>query len=130
MADEENQTNPRPASSQSGTAVEHTQPEVQTNGYLKLAQFMGEFPQYAIYRRFGTLNAMNLLMLQAELVMLEAQLRQYVGEDNVSVDSLTRLYDKDFLLSSGRRPWIRKGKSRQYKIMLRIRQILRQYSTS
>ena len=99
-----------------------------TNGYLTMAQFNGEFPEYAIYRCFGTLNSMNLLMLQAELIMLELRLRQYIKEDNASTDTVTRLYNKNFVLSSGHMPCVRKGRSRQYQLILRIRQVLRQYS--
>ena len=128
MADEENQNNQETTSSRSSTAVEPTEPEDRPNGYLKLSQFMGELPQYAIFRRFGALNSWNLLLLQAELVVLESQLRRYVLEDNNSADSVTRDYDKDFLLSSGRLGQSRRGRSRQYKIALRIRHLLKQYS--
>jgi hypothetical protein len=41
------------------------------NGYPKLARHMGASPEIAIFRRFGALNAQNLLYLQAELVHLE-----------------------------------------------------------
>jgi len=40
------------------------------------------FPEYEIYRRrFGRLNSLNLLYLQAELVMLEITLQKYAAED-------------------------------------------------
>ncbi len=45
-------------------------------GYMHLAEHMGEHPNRAIFRRFGELNALNVLFLQAELVELEAELRQ------------------------------------------------------
>ena len=32
-------------------------------GYAKIACLMGEFPEVAIFRRFGALNAQNLLCL-------------------------------------------------------------------
>jgi hypothetical protein len=44
-------------------------------GYPKLACHMGVHPELAIFRRFGNLNAQNLLYLQAELVHLEEKLR-------------------------------------------------------
>lgn len=43
-------------------------------GYWKIARFMGRQDEYAIFRRFKSLNAQNLLYLQAELTHLEAQL--------------------------------------------------------
>ena len=42
--------------------------------YPKLSTFMGALPDVAIFRRFGTLNAQNLLFLQAELSHLEREL--------------------------------------------------------
>jgi hypothetical protein len=48
-------------------------PELQ--GYPKLAVLMGEFPEVAIFRRFGTLTMINLMSLQAELIQIEEQLR-------------------------------------------------------
>lgn len=44
-------------------------------GYPTLAQEMGLFPEFAIFRRFATLNVQNLLYRQAEIVMLEEQYR-------------------------------------------------------
>jgi len=38
------------------------------NEYSKLASLMGPHPELAIFRRFSTLNAQNLLYLQTELV--------------------------------------------------------------
>ncbi|EDN91968.1 predicted protein [Sclerotinia sclerotiorum 1980 UF-70] len=54
-----------------------TQPE----GYPKLAALQGTYSQLGIYRRFSTLNARNLLYLQAELVILEADLNQFTKND-------------------------------------------------
>jgi hypothetical protein len=47
-----------------------TQPLRTPNGYTKLAIQMGQYSEMAIFRRFGALNAQNLLYLQAELVQL------------------------------------------------------------
>ena len=70
------------ASSLSDTAVGSEPPSpVQgirrssTNGsYHKLASFMGTWSDVAIFRRFGALNAQNLLYLQAEITHLEREL--------------------------------------------------------
>lgn len=46
-----------------------------TGSYPKLSELMGSWPDVAIFRRFGSLNAQNLLFLQAELAHLERHLR-------------------------------------------------------
>jgi len=43
--------------------------------YPKLSDFMGSWPDVAIFRRFGSLNAQNLLFLQAEISHLERELQ-------------------------------------------------------
>ena len=42
--------------------------------YPKLSTFMASWPDVAIFRRFGALNAQNLLFLQAEITHLEREL--------------------------------------------------------
>ncbi|SLM38568.1 hypothetical protein LPUS_08827 [Lasallia pustulata] len=54
--------------------------------YNKLSKFMGSWPEVAIFRRFGALNAQNLLFLQAELVRLEDQLQSIREDDAQSAD--------------------------------------------
>ena len=44
-------------------------------GYPKLALLMGEFPDVAIFRRFGSLSALNLMRIQAELIKIEEELQ-------------------------------------------------------
>lgn len=54
------------------------------HGYPKLANLMGNYPDHAIFRRFGRLSTLNIMRLQAELVYLEAELkscqRKYGGD--------------------------------------------------
>jgi hypothetical protein len=45
-------------------------------GYPKLSRLMAFYPEVAIFRRFGALNAENLLYLQAELQDLEIALQK------------------------------------------------------
>lgn len=54
--------------------------------YNKLSKFMSSWPEVAIFRRFGALNAQNLLFLQAELVRLEDQLQNIREDDAQSAD--------------------------------------------
>jgi uncharacterized protein DUF6594 len=53
-------------------------------GYPKLAALMGEFPDIAIFRRFGTLTMLNLMRLQAELIEIEEDLRLKQLQDDVA----------------------------------------------
>ncbi|KAK8038926.1 hypothetical protein PG993_007337 [Apiospora rasikravindrae] len=74
-------------------------------GYSLLADFISRSPENAIFRKFGLLNTINLLRLQAELVDLEQQLDDVWSLDrNASPDSENnsrdakdrRLYGLDF----------------------------------
>ncbi|KAF7514121.1 hypothetical protein GJ744_004446 [Endocarpon pusillum] len=46
-----------------------------TGSYPRLSEFMGLWPEVAIFRRFGALNTQNLLFLQAEIAHLERELQ-------------------------------------------------------
>lgn len=50
-------------------------------GYQKLASMIGSHSDLAVFRKFGTLAAKNLLYMQAELVHLEAELGDIVQQD-------------------------------------------------
>ena len=50
-------------------------------GYAKVANLMGLYPEYAIFRRFGMLNMQRTLHLQAELVYLEDELKKQMEVD-------------------------------------------------
>lgn len=66
-------------------------------GYRSLASAMGQSPQFAIFKRFRTLNAQNLLYLQAELTILENKLQQYIKEDQSATGIGDRdIYDRDW----------------------------------
>jgi len=95
-----------------------------TQGYERLAQFMGTYPELAIFRRFGALNLQNLLYLQAELLHLEDELKEIIKEDNENPNR--------FVFS---RNWYALHQAsfdgeqnRQYRILIEIRERLHQYS--
>jgi hypothetical protein len=96
-------------------------------GYTKLASLMGAHPEVAISRRFGSLNAQNLLYLQAELVKLELKLQRCAQEDAESGHVDRSIYDRDWQtlhessLASG-------GSPEQWQTMLEIRRVLKEYS--
>ena len=102
------------------------QPQTMT-GYSKLASLMGAHSELAIFRRFRTLNAQNLLYLQAELVHLEHKLRQCVEADISSGHVDRTIYDRDWqsLAESEASPG---GNREQWETVLRIRNVLKEYS--
>ncbi|ORY15534.1 hypothetical protein BCR34DRAFT_598283 [Clohesyomyces aquaticus] len=97
------------------------------NGYTKLASLIGSHPELAIFRRFGALNAQNLLYLQAELVHLENRLGKCFKADAESGHIDRKLYDRDWqsLAESGFAP---DGNPEQWATALQIRRVLREYN--
>lgn len=98
-------------------------------GYPKLAKHMGVHPESAIFRRFGALNARNLLYLQAELTALENALKEAETKDAESGQGQKHLYARDWfwLELSGREM---NGDSLQLNLMMKVREKLKEYSTS
>jgi hypothetical protein len=94
-------------------------------GYPKLAAKIEIQPEIAIYRRFGALNAQNLLYLQAELEMLEIKLRDQQIQDDNDRNGKGPDYAKDWY-------WLREsensGNDKQLRIVLQIRASLKAYS--
>jgi hypothetical protein len=95
-----------------------------TEGYERLAQFMGTYPELAIFRRYGALNLQNLLYLQAELLHLEDKLKIIIQEDNKDPRRavFSRAWYALYQGSEDGEPNI------QYRTLLEIREKLRQYS--
>ena len=60
--------------------------------YTRLAALVGTHPETAIFRRFKTLNAKNLLYMQSELVHLEAELSNIELENKLSGESGKALF--------------------------------------
>ena len=97
-------------------------------GYAKLASFIGQFPEVAVFRRFGALNAQNLLYLQAEIIHLEARFRREASKDAESDDRIRKLSSKQwFLLSQCGNT---ESQSPTWQTFLELRHCLKQYSTS
>jgi hypothetical protein len=95
-------------------------------GYPKLAAKMEIQPEASIYRRFGALNAQNLLYFQAELTFLERQLREQQWQDHQDQNTGSKsLYAVN---------WYRlddsevDGDTDQLELVLRIRERLKEYS--
>lgn len=60
--------------------------------YNRLTSMIARHGEAAIFRRFDTLNIKNLLYMQAELVHLEAELRQIETDAKSSADPSKSLY--------------------------------------
>jgi hypothetical protein len=65
-------------------------------GYHKLARLMGQATNVAIFRRFGLLNMLRLLSLQAELIELQQQFRIQCHIDEISQDPSRQCLSKWF----------------------------------
>lgn len=102
---------------------------MESKGYTKLASLMGAYPEVAILRRFGALNAQNLLYLQAELTSLELKLKRCVKADAESGHQDRRIYDRDWQTLSESIESL-ENNSDQWSTVLQIRKTLKEYSKS
>jgi hypothetical protein len=95
-------------------------------GYPKLAAKIEVLPEAAIFRRFGALNAQNLLYYQAELTYLEQKLKMQQLKDNDG-EGREKSYGVDWF-------WLEKsreeGDAHQLELVLKIRELLKEYSKS
>ncbi|KAL1592013.1 hypothetical protein SLS60_011605 [Paraconiothyrium brasiliense] len=100
-------------------------------GYPTLATRMGVIPSTAMFRRFGALNARNLLYLQNDLIQLEAELIELEKRDYQSGEY------KEFYAHDSR--WLftsnveikgqpRDGDTDQRDMVIRMRDLLKEYN--
>jgi hypothetical protein len=101
----------------------------QPHGYDRLASLMAFLPEAAIFRRFATLNAKNLLYFQAELSFLEEQLEEAEKADAQSSSQNRRQYSREWFKLSHAEDH-QDGDPRQWAIFLRIRRVLGEFSRS
>ena len=94
-------------------------------GYDELADFITADPGLSIYRRFSYLTTKNIIYLQAELVNLEAQLRNIIRDDRNSQKAEKEQfpYSVWHLKHSAESP-----DSLQWMKVLEIRKTLQEYS--
>ena len=93
--------------------------------YSRLAALIGAHQETALFRKFASLNAQNILYLQAELVHLESELGNITQENKYSGDSekasfLASLFN--LKESSGT------TKDLQWRKFLEVREKLKEYS--
>lgn len=65
------------------------------SGYGKIADFMTRHAEVAHFQRFDFLNTLDILLLQAELVNLEQELRRCMKEDLESGNSSVSVSDHE-----------------------------------
>lgn len=104
-------------------------------GYPMLAGRMGVLPEMCMFRRFGALNARNLLYLQNELICLEEDLIELEQKDSLSPMGMKKNYVFNaYWLNSAYRKQkdgnLRDGDTKQRDLFLQIRQTLNEYSAS
>lgn len=93
--------------------------------YDSLSALMGKYTDLAIFRKFSTLNCRNLLLMQAEIADKQGLLLSIITDDRTSTVAPRKSFSTNFTAmmedttESGRR---------QLKIMLEIRQLLKEYS--
>jgi hypothetical protein len=94
-------------------------------GYPKLAAKFEVLPEAAIFRRFGALNAQDLLYYQAELASLELKLRAQQKQDSEDQKGYGASYAINW-------HWLQHSKTdgdgRQLELVMQIRKLLKQYS--
>ncbi|KKY26963.1 hypothetical protein UCDDS831_g01011 [Diplodia seriata] len=83
---------------------------------------MGLVPETAVFRRFGFLNQLNLLYLQAELMDIEDRLKDMQKADS-SKTGCERLYATDWF-------YLRDGDSLQLRLVQEAREKLERYNTA
>jgi hypothetical protein len=98
-------------------------------GYPKLAEHLGEHPDFASFRRFGALSSRNLLYYQAELLELEEELEKLERRDSdLSKNGLDEDRASTWYWLGGRGCEEQSNKD-QLKLVLRLRGLLQQYSS-
>ena len=97
-----------------------------SNGYTKLAKFMGAHPELAIFKRFSYLNSLSLLHMQAELQVLEEKLQKQVQKD--ASDPNRYLYDLNWQDLRSSASGSDNESPRQWEILQEVTKLVRNYS--
>lgn len=97
------------------------------SGYCELSSMMGAHPEVAVFRRFESLSARNILHMQAELTSLELNLKRCVKTDIDSGNRDLNIYDRDWQTLSESAQAV-DGNPEQLFTILRIKEKLKEYS--
>lgn len=93
-------------------------------GYPQLSALMGPYTGMAIYRKFAELNARNLAYMQAEILIMEADLNSIAKLDAQSGTAEEKLFSKE--VWKLREPG---ANNLQRRKILELRTIMKEYST-
>jgi hypothetical protein len=109
--------------------IENNSDVAYVHGYPSLANFIASNPGHstAIYRRFDHLSARTLLLLQSELIELEAQLRAIDEEDLLNNQLDDNAIARDFarfkrLADSGK-----PREAKRMRLLMKIKKKLKEY---
>ena len=105
-------------------------------GYAELSEFIASDNDFLVFRKFGALSARNLLYLQAEVQVLEGQLKRMDEEDRIRMVDAENIAEK-MQVDRAARDWEyltraahEKENGRQAKkmeIIIGMRQAMKQY---
>src|SRR5450432_1649473 len=122
------------ANMEAGTAA-----KLPLEGFAEFSEFIATDGELSIYRRFGSLGARNILYLQAELQVLESQLKA-LDDDDHSVVLLSSGKDcEKKAVDDAARAWesfesqVRARDQRQCRkmeIIIKIRILMKEYGMS
>ena len=101
--------------------------EAAVPGYLNLSAIMASNDSFAIFRRFGDLNMLNILCLQAELTNLRAEFLDLV----LASAKKDPYSDRNFFKNKNPidfNAFIKEGPSSQREVFEKIRTKLKEYS--
>lgn len=99
-------------------------------GYPAFAEVMSTNDGLDMFRRFSTLNVLNLLYMQAEISDLEVELQDTALEDKEAKPNTpsNRERRRYHLSAKALRDSVRGGDDLQWNKMLEIRKLLKEYS--
>lgn len=108
--------------------IERSEPvDVPSPGYPKLASLMAASAPATIFRKFGELQMISLLRLQARLQDLEQEYRYIRTEDVASGEGGRSGLVKDFRQMQDMAE-SEDGESEQYDVLIKIQVTLKEYS--
>jgi hypothetical protein len=96
---------------------------IQMEGYTKIANFMGRYPESAQVLRFSDINLQSILYLQAEIYGLREDLRKLESQCNQSTSEDQKNFALDWYTLANAQD------TTQWKLVLKLRPLLKQYST-
>ncbi|KAH8892383.1 hypothetical protein GQ53DRAFT_861596 [Thozetella sp. PMI_491] len=100
------------------------------DGYPRLASLMPSHADVAIFRRFSSFNALNLLYMQAELTDLEIGLQRQTKIDAESGHFERLLCARDWQTLSGSASEAKAGHPLQWTTIIKIKEKLCDYNTA